>query len=527
MLQPLNITVLDLFKNTVKNHPDSIAYCQGETAVSWKKTDEYTNYIAASLAKRGVKHGSHIGIMATENLGTFLFILAALKTGAVCVMFNATLSETELRELAEFTGVEFFAAGGTIKESLLENVFLSSNLDIPHINVFSLSDYSDHFTNLGNLLFIGQTIYRNSGCTFTPPAPQDNAFILFTSGTTSSAKAVPITHLMLANTASLQAEDLNYTHKDKVCSTLPVSHCFCICVNFVAALSKGACLALPEKRNSTEIINTLKNGCTVLNAVPAMFLKLIEKGGFKKSDLSLRIGIIGGDSYDIQTFKHIENSFGMTLMSSLGQTECTAGITICYPADSVKVRATTVGHFMENTKGVIRSVSTNEILPCGQVGEICVKGFGVMNGYYKSPQLTAQVVDSDGYFHTGDLGYMDECGNLHYRGRIKNMIIRGGENISPLEIETALRKTDLPIKDVSIIGVPSSRYGEEIAMCVVTDNNTKLTQKQVADTLKHKIACYKVPAYICHFDELPRTSSGKIKKHLLKKAAIEQLNSPQ
>ena len=224
---------------------------------------------------------------------------------------------------------------------------------------------------------------------------------------------------------------------------------------------------------------------------------------------SLRVGIIGGASYPPGDFKRIEESFGMTLVSSLGQTESTAGLTVCNLDDDMEKRSTTVGHFMNYVEGKIADLETGETLPTGKIGEICIKGYLVMQGVYRQPEQTARAIDSEGWLHTGDLGELDEDGYITLHGRIKELINRGGEKISPVEVENQI--CALPgVETCRVVPVPDKHYGEEACACVVTAEKAAIEEAWIREQLHEQVAAYKVPKYILFFDALPLNGTGKV-----------------
>ena len=300
--------------------------------------------------------------------------------------------------------------------------------------------------------------------------PSDTAAILFTSGSISAPKGVMSSHYSRVNSGIQQADDLRATSEDRFCITMPVFHCFCISVNLMASVASGACLCIPKDRHIQSILDTVeKCRCTVLSSVPTMYHAMLSRNKMEGRDISsLRIGFIGGANYPPESFIRIEQAIGpqFTLMSSLGQTECTAGITTSSVDDSIEVRSVTVGHFMSHVEGRIADIHTGETLPLGQKGEICARGYTNMQGYYGRPDLTAETIDAEGWVHTGDLGILDENGNVTLAGRLKELIIRGGENISPSEIELALSRMP-EAANSKVVGVPDDHYGEEVCACVI------------------------------------------------------------
>ena len=299
-------------------------------------------------------------------------------------------------------------------------------------------------------------------------------------------------------------------------------HCFSLTATVLAAMSAGACVCFPADRRSQTILQTIEQErCTVLTAVPTLFSALLRRLETLEVDLSsLKKGMIGGSTYSEDFFNQISRTLDFTLLSSLGQTEATAGLTACSMDDPLPIRARTIGRFFPLVEGSIRNPRTNQALAPGQEGEICVRGYNVMEGYYKLPDATAKVIDADGWLHTGDLGSMDENGYVRYTGRLKELIIRGGENIAPSELEDIL-STDSRILQAKVIGVPDRHYTEEICACIVKEGN--LTDDDVRTLIASRAADFKVPKYVLFLDNLPMTAVGKVDLRALRKQAAEIL----
>ena len=308
-----------------------------------------------------------------------------------------------------------------------------------------------------------------------------------------------------------QANDFRATCEDVFCVALPLFHCFCVSTNVMASVAVGGCLCLPDSRRTGAILRAIhRHRCTVLHAVPSMYRAILARKDFSDYDIgSLRVGIIGGASYPPNDFRRIEEGFGMTLASSLGQTETTAGNTVCSLDDSLDKRSTTVGKFMNHVEGKIADPETGAPLGPGEVGEICVRGYLVMQGYYRQPEQTARAIDPEGWFHTGDLGELDEDGDIILRGRIKELINRGGEKISPVEVENEICALT-HVEACRLVPVPDEHYGEEACACVVAGEGVAVTEEEIREHLRQQVAAYKIPKYILFFDSLPLNATGKV-----------------
>ncbi|MBQ3326754.1 MAG: AMP-binding protein, partial [Clostridia bacterium] len=279
---------------------------------------------------------------------------------------------------------------------------------------------------------------------------------------------------------------------------------------------------LPASRHTGDLLTLIQTEhCTVFSTVPALFDAILRREDFEEWDLSsLRTGFIGGSLCPPELFEEIEHRFGYTLLSSLGQTEANAGITTAFPTDPLSERAKTVGHVMDHMELRLAKPGTNDPVEPGGSGEIMIRGYNVMKGYYNDPESTSAVLTEDGWLHTGDMAYLNENGNLVLTGRMKELIIRGGENISPLEIETVLRG-DPMVADCKAVGVPDRHYGEEICLCVVPGEGC--SEEAVLEKLRASLAYYKIPKYFLEVPEIPKTATGKIRSEELREYAIEMI----
>ncbi len=328
-----------------------------------------------------------------------------------------------------------------------------------------------------------------------------------------------------ANCGRMQAKDLGATKDDVFLAALPTFHCFSLSVNVMASCSVGACLVLPVSRKTMVLLAAIQDcKVTMLSCVPTLFFAMMNRADFKSWDVSsIKAGFIGGSPCTPAQFAAVENAFGMTVLSSLGQTEATAGLTTSNLTDPLQLRAETLGHMMDFLEGKITDIRTGKDLPAGKVGEICVRGYVVMQGYYKMPEETAKAIDKDGWLHTGDMGWFGEDGYLRLTGRIKDLIIRGGENISPAEIESAALE-DPQIADCRAIGVPDDHYGEEICLCVILKRDSARNALEIKEELEKKLASFKVPKYIVFMHSFPKNPTGKILTKELKAAALSKLH---
>jgi fatty-acyl-CoA synthase len=317
---------------------------------------------------------------------------------------------------------------------------------------------------------------------------------------------------------------MNYGPTDRLSLNVPLFHCFGCVLGVMACINHGVTMVFCETFDPVKVMTSIENEhCTSLYGVPTMFIAILEHKLFNKFDFSsLRTGIMAGSPCPIKAMEEVVDKMNMREITIVyGLTEASPGMTQTrYDEPSIEKKCTSVGKKLQGVDTVILDPETHEPCPPGTIGEFCCKGYNVMKGYYKMPEETAKVIDENGYLHSGDLGYMDEEGYFYVTGRIKDMIIRGGENIYPKEVEDFLY-TCPGISDVQVIGVPSQKYGEQPGAFIIRKEDSDITEQDVLDFCKGKIAWYKTPKYIAFVDEFPLNAAGKIMKYKLREIAHE------
>ena len=462
-----------------------------EIRLTYREFDELTDRYATALLRQGVGRGDHVALFGEAEAEVLALFFAIQRIGAVAVMVNTALVRTDLETVLRLGDPKLICIGASYQKD--RTIGRTASAAYPPLRAEKRADE--------DALAAAEKQVR---C-------DDTAVIIFTSGSTGLPKPVMTSHFSRVNGGIQQANDFAATYEDVFCVAVPMFHCFTISTNIMAATAVGGCICLPDNRHTSSILRAIQqHRCTVLHAVPSMYRAIMARKDFADYDISsLRVGIIGGASYPPNDFVRIEEGFGMTLASSLGQTESTAGLTVCSLDDSMEKRSTTIGHFMNHVEGKIADLETGEALAPGKVGEICIKGYLVMQGYYHQPEQTAKAIDADGWLHTGDLGELDEDGDIILRGRIKELINRGGEKISPVEVENEI--CALPQVDTCrMIPVPDVHYGEEGCACVVLHENMSVSEEEIRSHLREQVAAYKIPKYILFFDRLPLNGTGKV-----------------
>ena len=540
MYQLSERTLGDWLEHWAQETPDKeyIVYSDRDLRFTWKQFNERVDDMARGLIAIGVTRGSHVGLWAQNVPDWLTFLYACAKIGAVCITVNTNYKQNELEYLVENSDMHTLC--------LTDGTWESNYVDMAYTMLPELRECerghleSKRFPRLKNVVYIGQEKYRGMYNTaeilLLGENTEDDEFqrlrksvtchdvvnMQYTSGTTGFPKGVMLTHYNIANDGFLTGEHMKFTQDDKLCVCVPLFHCFGVVLATMNCLTHGCTEVLVERFDPLVTLASVhKERCTALYGVPTMFIAELNHPMFNMFDLScLRTGIMAGSLCPIELMRKVEEKMFLHVTSVYGLTESSPGMSQTRIDDPDEVRYTTVGRDYEFVDVKVLDPETNKEVPVGTQGEMCCKGFNVMKGYYKNPEATAEVIDENGYLHSGDLGVMDENGNYRITGRIKDMIIRGGENIYPREIEEFLYH--LPgVRDVQVAGVPSKKYGEEVGAFIILDEGAKLTEEEVRDWCRGKIARYKIPKYVFFVKEYPLTGSGKIQKFKLRELSLK------
>ena len=515
-----------------------IVYSDRDLRFTWKQFNERVDDMARGLIAIGVTKGTHVGLWAQNVPDWLTFLYACAKIGAVCITVNTNYKQNELEYLCQDSDMHTLC--------LTDGTWESNYVDMAYTMLPELRECqrghleSKRFPKLKNVVYIGQEKYRGMYNTaeilLLGENTDDDEFMRlrksvnchdvvnmqYTSGTTGFPKGVMLTHYNIANDGFLTGEHMKFTQDDKLCVCVPLFHCFGVVLATMNCLTHGCTEVVVERFDPLVTLASVhKERCTALYGVPTMFIAELNHPMFDMFDLScLRTGIMAGSLCPIELMRKVEEKMYLHVTSVYGLTESSPGMSQTRIDDPDEVRYTTVGRDYEFVDVKVLDPETNKEVPVGVQGEMCCKGFNVMKGYYKNPEATAEVIDENGYLHSGDLGVMDENGNYRITGRIKDMIIRGGENIYPREIEEFLYH--LPgVRDVQVAGVPSKKYGEEVGAFIILDEGARLTEEEVRDWCRGKIARYKIPKYVFFVKEYPLTGSGKIQKFKLRELSLK------
>ncbi|HNZ61797.1 MAG TPA: AMP-binding protein [Paludibacteraceae bacterium] len=539
---------MELFEKTIgewleywaKETPEReyLVYADRNLRFTWKEYNERVDNMAKGLMAIDVKKGDHVGIFAQNVPDWLTFVYACAKIGAVAVTLNTSCKEHELAFIIENSDMHTLC----MTEGDNGNDFIKTIYSlIPELKTSERGRLkSNRFPAMRNVVFIGQEKHRGMFTTaeilllgsyqnneeYFQLKKSINCYdvvnMQYTSGTTGFPKGVMLTHHNITNNGFYTGEHMKFTKDDKLCICVPLFHCFGIVLAVMNCLTHGCTQVMVEKFDALITLASVhKERCTALYGVPTMFIAELNHPMFNLFDLtSLRTGIMAGALCPIELMRNVNEKMYMNITSVYGLTETSPGMTQTRVDDSFEVRCTTVGREYEFVEVAVIDPKTGDRCPDGVEGEMCCKGYNVMKGYYKNQEATNQVIDANGFLHSGDLGMRDKNGNYRITGRIKDIIIRGGENISPIEVEDFLYQ--MPgVKDVQVVAIASPRYGEDVAAFIIKKDGYDVREEDVRDFCKDKIARYKIPRYVFFVDEYPLTGSGKIQKFKLREMALQ------
>ncbi len=534
---------------TIGNMLDDTAskYQEKEALVYHERGLRYTfgefqaicNQAARGFMSLGIQKGENIAIWATNVPEWVISQFATAKMGGVLVTVNTSYRVHELEYLlrqSESTTL-------LLMDSYRDANYLAMIQEIcPELQTCEPGALqSKRLPHLKNVIYLGNErqpgmflwsdlLERAAWVTEEERiarqatlSPDDVINMQYTSGTTGFPKGVMLSHVNIVNNAIKVAECQRLGLEDKVCIPVPFFHCFGCVMGTLACVATGATMVPVIAFDPGVVLAVVEaERCTALYGVPTMFIAELNHPTFAERDLSsLRTGIMAGSLCPIEVMKKVVDQMGIRdITIAYGQTEASPVITQTVPEDSLERKVSTVGRLHAEVEAKIIDPATGDILPPGVQGELCTRGYLVMKGYYNMPEETGKAIDHEGWLHTGDLATVDEEGYYRITGRLKDMIIRGGENIYPREVEEFLY-THPKVLDVQIVGVPDAKYGEQVLACIRVKPNETLSEDEVRDYCEGKIAHYKIPRYIQFVEEYPMTASGKIQKFKLREQALQ------
>jgi fatty-acyl-CoA synthase len=499
---------------------------------TYAELDDAVNQLARGLMAIGLQPGDRLGIWSPNNAEWVLIQYATAKTGVILVNINPAYRTSELAYVLKQSGCRMLVAAKAFKTSDYAAMVAEVRPDLPALEKTIYLNHGDtpgpgDSPDWEQLLEAATSVShealreRMAGLEFDDPIN-----IQYTSGTTGFPKGATLSHHNILNNGFFIGEACRYTEADSVCIPVPFYHCFGMVLGNLACTTHGAAMVIPEAAFEPQsVLETVAaEHCTSLYGVPTMFIAELEHPEFENYDLtSLRTGIMAGSPCPVEVMKQVVSRMHMEDVTiCYGMTETSPVSTQTVPEDSLEHRVSTVGRVHPHVEIKVIDPETGRTLPRGEPGELCTRGYSVMTGYWDDPERTAEAIDAAGWMHTGDLATMDADGYLNIVGRIKDMIIRGGENIYPREIEEFLY-THPDVSDVQVIGVPDVKYGEELMAWVKVREGATLTEQALKGFCQGRIAHYKVPRYIKFTGDFPMTVTGKIQKFKMREVAVSEL----
>ncbi|HBL84625.1 MAG: AMP-binding protein [Clostridiales bacterium GWF2_38_85] len=535
-------TLGDYLRSVAIKYPDrtAVKYTGRDYKRTWKELDEETDKIAKGFMALGIGKGDHVAIWATNVPEWILTLYASAKIGAVLVTVNTSykvyeaeylLHQSDAKLLVLIDGFKDADYISTINELCPEmkssDSIVINSIRLPFLKTIVYAGDKEHkgMVKWDTLTKLGESVsdeeYRNLSSSLNC---HEIVNMQYTSGTTGFPKGVMLTHYNIINNGRVIGDGMAFTPNDRLCICVPFFHCFGLVLALMASLTHASEVVPIDAYRPKKVLDALQSeDCTAVHGVPTMFIAMLEHPDFPTYNIPhLRTGIMAGSPCPIKVMEDVVSKMHMRdIVIVYGQTESSPGCTMTTTSDSIEKRVSTVGRSFSGVETKIVNPETGEPLPAGVPGEFCARGYNIMRGYYKMEEATKQTIDKDGWLHTGDLAVVDEEGYYKITGRIKDMIIRGGENIYPKEIEEFIYT--LPkVKDVQVIGVPSVQYGEEVCAAVILREGEVMTEDEVKNAVKANMARHKVPSYVAFVDSFPMTASGKIQKFKMREWAIEK-----
>lgn len=549
----MQLPQFEVGKTTIGQLVDTVAEQFGENNAviyhekgirhSYAEFRDTCNDVAKGFMALGIEKGEKVAVWA-NNVPEWLYCqFSTGKMGAVLVTVNTSYKSFELEYLMKQSDATTLVLIGGVREAdeylkvihevcpelktsqpgklnaerlpLLKNVIFIG--DEPQPGMFSWSEFVEAGKSVSDAALAERQATLD---------PDEVINMQYTSGTTGFPKGVMLSHTNIIGNAKSIAACMRFSAKDNLCIPVPFFHCFGCVLGTLTCVVSAACMSPVIQFKPDVVLETIEaERCTAVHGVPTMFIAELDQMEQKDYDTgSLRTGIMAGSPCPIEVMKKVVDQMGASEMTIVyGQTEASPGVTQTRTDDALELRVSTVGRALPNVEvKIVSDAGDSTPLPPGEQGELCTRGYHVMKGYYKMPEATADAIDSEGWLHTGDLAVMDENGYCKITGRIKDMIIRGGENIYPREIEEFLY-THPEVRDVQVVGVPSIKYGEEVVAYIQVKNGNAVSEEAMREFCDGKIAFHKIPTSFFFVDAYPTTASGKIQKYKLREQAIKAL----
>ncbi|MBU2940784.1 AMP-binding protein [Lacinutrix sp. C3R15] len=523
----LGETIGENLRKTVQKYPnnDALISVHQNYRATYKQFHQEVIHLAKSLLADGVQFRDRVGIWSPNRYEWTLVQYATAEIGAILVNLNPAYRVHELKFAINQSEISYVICPVKYKTSAYKKMLEEVGENCISLKKTVFLDTPDW----ENLLKKGETISDAQLEEATAKTDFDQAInIQYTSGTTGFPKGVTLSHHNVLNNGYFIARRLEYTDADRVCIPVPFYHCFGMVIGNLACTSHGACMVIPNDSFKADLTLSAveKEKCTSLYGVPTMFIAELSLDNFKNYNLSsLRTGVMAGSTCPEEIMKRVQSEMNMKDVTvCYGMTETSPVSLQTKIGAPLKKQVATVGTVMEHLEVKIIDPETGKTQPIGKEGELCTRGYSVMLGYWNNPETTQQVIDASRWMHSGDLAVMDADGYVSISGRIKDLIIRGGENISPKSIEDFLY-THPKILDIQVIGVPSEKYGEEIMAWIKLHQNVQCTEAELLAFCKNQMAHYSVPKYWKFVNDFPMTVSGKIRKVEMREMAIKEIVS--
>ncbi|MFL6030542.1 MAG: AMP-binding protein [Gaiellaceae bacterium] len=500
---------------------EAVVSCHQGVRLRYAELDAAVDRIASGLLAAGIATGERVGIWAPNCVEWVLVQFATAKVGAILVNINPAYRTHELEYVLRQSGVRMLVSARGFKTSDYMAMVEEVRGALPSLQAVVFLDGAEWDELAATPVDAEALRERMASLAF-----DDAINIQYTSGTTGFPKGATLSHHNILNNGFLVGELVEYTEADRVCLPVPFYHCFGMVMGNLGAVSHGACIVIPAPGfdPGATLAAVAAERVTSLYGVPTMFIAELEHPDFGSFDLSsLRTGIMAGSPCPVEVMKRVQRDMHMSEVGiCYGMTETSPVSTQTRPDDSLERRVSTVGRPGPHIEVKIVDPDTGRVMPHGEPGELCTRGYSVMLGYWEEPEKTAEAIDAGRWMHTGDLATMDADGYCNIVGRSKDMVIRGGENVYPREVEEFLY-THADVSDVSVVGVPDERYGEELCAFVVARSGASLTEDEVREFCRGSLAHFKVPRYVVFTDGFPMTVTGKVQKFKMREDAIARL----
>lgn len=535
-------TFSEVLDRMVEEFPDQYAfkYTTLDYTRTYSEFRDDVDTFARSLISLGVKAGTHVAVWASNVPQWFIAFWATVKIGAVLVTVNTAYKSHEIEYLLKQSDTHTLIMTEGSKDCKYGEIISELCVELNSLKKGEQL-HCKRLPFLRNVISVG---FKQKGCLTWEEAVERSAEVpveevyrmaalvdkndvcnmQYTSGTTGFPKGVMLTHYNVVNNGKYIGDHMELSTADRMMIQVPMFHCFGMVLSMTASMTHGATIYPLPYFSAKPALSCVNNEhITAFNGVPTMFIAMMQHPDFEKTDFSyVRVGIMAGSNCPEDLMKKAADVMNMKeIISVYGQTEASPGCTMSSYYDSLQVRTETVGSAFANVECKVINTETGEDCKDGENGEFVARGYNIMKGYYKMPNATSETIDENGWLHTGDLACRMPDGNYKITGRLKDMIIRGGENIYPKEIEEFIYTCD-KVQDVQVIGVPDKRYGEEIMACIILKNGEKMTEEEMKDYIAANMARHKVPRYIEFMDSFPMNAAGKVLKYKMREAAAEK-----